>query len=88
MSDDDGASIVLNALAESWDEIEPSDLARDIAIRVLRVHSLRAAHALQLAAALIAAERNPGTLPFVSLDDRLLVAADREGFPVVRPTVA
>jgi hypothetical protein len=48
------------------------------------VHPLRAADSLQLAAAIIAAEREPTTLEFVSLDDRLGEAASREGFRVVR----
>jgi hypothetical protein len=48
--------------------------------RVLRVHALRAADALQLAAALLVSEGNPGSLEVVTLDDRLLDAARREGF--------
>ena len=51
----------------------------------LRVHPLRAADALQLAAAIVAAEDQPADLPFVTLDDRLALAAEREGFTVVRP---
>jgi uncharacterized protein len=47
------------------------------------VHPLRAADALQLAAAVVAAERDPPSLEFVSLDDRLLEAASREGFRTV-----
>jgi hypothetical protein len=46
----------------------------------LRVHPLRAADALQLAAAYIAAERRPSSLELVILDDRLAAAARREGF--------
>jgi hypothetical protein len=44
------------------------------------VHPLRAADALQLAAAYVAAERRPATLEFVTLDDRLRLAAMKEGF--------
>jgi len=51
-------------------------------MRLLRIHPLRAADALQLAAALTAAE-NPGALAFVSLDDRLSDAARREGFSIL-----
>jgi hypothetical protein len=54
-------------------------------MRLLRVHPLRAADALHLGAALVAAEDNPRTLPFVTLDDELALAAEREGFPVVGP---
>jgi uncharacterized protein len=75
----------LAALAAAWHEVEPVPLVRQTAIRLLRVHPLRAADALQLAAAIVAAEDAPGALPFVTLDDRLAAAADREGFRVVRP---
>ena len=51
--------------------------------RLLAAHTLRAAHAMQLAAALLACEDDPARLPFVTLDDRLADAATREGFTVV-----
>ena len=47
-----------------------------------RVDPLRAADALQLAAAIAAAHGDPSTLAFISGDDRLSAAADIEGFPV------
>jgi hypothetical protein len=50
---------------------------------MLRVHDLRAADALQLAAGVAAAEGRPATLAFVCLDERLAAAAEREGFGVV-----
>ena len=75
----------LPALAASWQEIQPTARVRQTAERLLRVHPLRAADALQLAAAVIAADGSPETLPFVTLDDRLARAAEREGFPVVEP---
>jgi hypothetical protein len=70
----------LDALAPSWMQIDPSDEIREAARRFLRVHPLRAADALQLAAAFVAAERRPSTLAFVTLDDRLREAAGKEGF--------
>jgi predicted nucleic acid-binding protein len=70
----------LDALAEGWSEVQPSEAARRCARRLLRVHSLRAADALQLAAAVVAAEGHPRSLEIVSLDDRLTEAARREGF--------
>lgn len=73
----------LTALAQSWRQVEPVDRVGQTAIRLLRVHPLRAADALQLAAALAAAEDQPQTLPFVTLDPRLARAAEREGFPIV-----
>lgn len=73
----------LNRLAASWHEVEPSDTLRETAVRFLRVHPLRAADALQLAAAFVAAERRPSSLELVTLDDRLATAARKEGFLVV-----
>jgi uncharacterized protein len=69
--------------ADGWHEIDPSDAIRDAAIRFLRVHPLRAADALQLAAAFVAAELRPASLTVVTLDDRFALAARKEGFPVV-----
>ena len=70
----------LDALAPSWMQIDPSDEIRESARRFLRVHPFRAADALQLAAALVAAERRPPTLTLVTCDDRLRDAAGKEGF--------
>ncbi len=74
-----GALTRLRALTDSWEEVLPSEPVRGLAQRLLRVHDLRASDSLQLAAALTAAEREPGTLEFVSLDERLNGAAEREG---------
>jgi len=49
----------LALLADSWIEIEPLEQVRRRAIRLLRLHPLRAADALQLAAALTAAGEDP-----------------------------
>jgi hypothetical protein len=59
---------------------------KSTADRLCRTHPLRAADALQLAAAIVMADGEPGALSFVTLDDRLGVAATREGFPVEDPT--
>jgi len=80
---DAGAALErLRDVAAAWQEIVPSDAVRSTAQRLLRVHPLRAADSLQLAAAIIAAEHEPGTLEFVSLNARLNEAASREGFRV------
>ena len=76
----------LNALRAGWHEVEPGEELREAAKRLLRVHDLRTADALQLAAAVYVAEGRPSTLEFVSLGDRLLAAARREGFPTTKPT--
>jgi uncharacterized protein len=84
-----GASSVASALQRladlevGWSEVQPSERLRAQASRILRVHPLRAGDALQLAAAVVGAELEPRTLTFVTLDDRLAAAAQREGFPVV-----
>lgn len=77
------ALATLDQLMASWVEIAPSDRLRDDALRIVRSHDLRAADALRLAAARAASEDQPRTLPFVTLDERLAVAARREGFPIL-----
>jgi uncharacterized protein len=73
----------LGQLKAAWHEVDPSDVVRETAARFLRVHTLRAADALQLAAAFAAAEGRPPSLKFVCLDDRLCMAARKEGFAVI-----
>jgi uncharacterized protein len=73
----------LEELRERWVEVEPAEPQRKAARRLLRTHPLRAGDALQLSAALVAAEADPVTLDLVTLDDRLAEAARREGFQVV-----
>ncbi len=62
------------------------EVVRRHAERVVEAHPLRAADALQIAAALVAAEEDPGSLPFVTLDRNLAEAAEREGFRVYLPS--
>lgn len=83
-----GASLALarlDAIRAAWAEVQPTSRVRATAVRLLRTHPLRGADALQLAAAIAAAEDHPQTLPFVTLDAHLAEAAEREGFPVLRP---
>ena len=47
------------------------------------MHPLRAADALQLAAAFVAAERGPSSLQVVTLDERLADAMRKEGFVLI-----
>ena len=82
------AFVRLKQLAAGWHEVEPSEILRETALRFLRVHPLRAADALQLAAAFIAAERRPASLQMVTLDERLADAARKEGFVLVDVTAA
>ncbi len=72
----------LRQLSSTWHVVDASDALREAAVRFVRVHPLRAADALQLAAAYLASERRPSSLEFVTLDERLAIAARKEGFPV------
>jgi predicted nucleic acid-binding protein len=68
------------ALAASWAEVEPLRRVRDRALRLLRVHPLRAADALQLAAALVACSEQTTAFEFLTANFRLQEAALAEGF--------
>ena len=84
ITDESPALERMDWIARGWREVEPAPEIRDEARRLLRVHDgLRAADALQLAAALAVAERRPSSLGFVCLDDRLRLAASREGLRVL-----
>ena len=72
----------LEHLRDAWDEVIPGEACRRASERMLRVHPLRAADSLQLAAALIASDHNPSQLDLVCLDDRLTESARKEGFRV------
>jgi hypothetical protein len=76
------ALLVLEALADGWQEVLPSAQVRTRAMRLVRVHPLRAADALQLAAALTVLEGTAPAGTMVCLDDRLTDAARREGLRV------
>jgi predicted nucleic acid-binding protein len=73
----------LEELLAGWNEVPPGERVREPASRLVRLHELRAADALQLAAAIVAAEDRRGMLDVVTLDDRLRLAACREGFRVL-----
>jgi len=76
----------LQRLVESWIEIDDTRTVRRRAQRLLDTHPLRAADAIQLAAALVLVSDQPDSFPFVTLDERLAEAAEREGFEVVGVT--
>ena len=80
-ADESRARELLNALKDSWYEVQPGDAVREQALRLLRLHPLRAADALQLAAAIEWAG-SPPVAGFVSFDERLNAAAQREGFAI------
>ena len=81
--DDVGSGIARRRLGEAareWTEVPALERVRDQAMRLLRLHPLRAADALQLAAAIVLSEHDPPTLPFVTVDQQLARAAELEGF--------
>lgn len=73
----------LETLAKAWAEILPSEALRQTAERILAVHPLKAADALQLAAALQWCQRQTADMDLVSFDARLREAAYKEGFTVL-----
>jgi len=76
------ATRLLNQLRASWDEIQPSEKVRSLAEGLPDDYSLRAADALQLAAALVWCRERPQRRPFVCFDERLVKAASAAGFTV------
>jgi predicted nucleic acid-binding protein len=76
------AKKVIVSLAAGWSEVLPSELVRRRAERLLATHALRAADALQLAAALVWAEEAPEALDVISFDQNLREGALKEGFTV------
>lgn len=77
------ASALLARLADASVEVQPLDALRARSLRLLAVHPLRAADALQLAAALAWCRERPDGRAFVCLDGRLREAAAAEGFEVL-----
>ena len=75
----------LDALVDRATEVTALEAVRERAERALAVHPLRAADAMQLAAALVLSRDRPRKRPFVVTDDRLASAARREGFDVIVP---
>lgn len=79
------AYLNLDTFAKSWQVVAPTPAIKASAVRALRVHALRAADALQLAAALSLTNTGSAAVDFVTLDRRLALAAEREGLRVVVP---
>ena len=74
---------MLNILAETWTEIQPADDIRLLASIISKDHHIKAADALQLAAALRWCEGDTSGAGFVCLDERLRRTASDEGFDVL-----
>lgn len=74
---------VLGLLATHWSEVLPGQLVREEAARLLLNHPLRAADAMQMAAAVVWADHRPCGQELICLDERLREAARREGFVIL-----
>jgi predicted nucleic acid-binding protein len=73
----------LAELAVAWHEVNLSAAVRKLALRLLRTHPLRAANALQLAAALAVENAGMLDLRFACADQKLSTAAAAEGLECV-----
>ncbi len=81
----DQAKIRLQRLKEQWTRVMPVEAVLRRAERLLWLHPLRSADALQLAAALCACQENTQAAAFHCADLRLLEAAGKEGFTLFKP---
>jgi hypothetical protein len=77
------ARTVIDHLRSRAFEVQPTDELRARALRILSVHELSAAGALELAAALIWCRERTQGAGFVSLQGALRLAAALEGFRVL-----
>jgi predicted nucleic acid-binding protein len=75
---------LLDQLRGTWDEIQPSPRVRSLAEQLPDQYGVRAADALQLAAALVWCGERPQRRPFICFDERLAKAATEAGFAVRR----
>ncbi len=76
----------LEQLTSAWVELSGIIEVRGHAERFLREHALRAADALQLAAAFVAVDGSPRNREFVVFDGNLAAAARATGFTVTLPS--
>ncbi len=77
------AELVLEEILARAHTVADVERVKETACRLLRTHALHAADAMQLGAALEWAEGRTRDLLFHTLDRRLALAAEREGFSVV-----
>lgn len=72
----------ITLLQERWSEVQPTHRVRELAIDLLGRYPLRAADALQLAAALIWCRENPHARLLFTNDKQMQAAAAQIGFSV------
>ncbi|HET6476377.1 MAG TPA: PIN domain-containing protein [Thermoleophilia bacterium] len=73
----------LTVALDAAEVVQPGEELSSVALRLLATHPLRAADALQLAAALVWSRGRPDGREFVCLDERLSTAALLEGFTLL-----
>ena len=78
----------LDTLASRWTEVDAVTPVREIAERLIRVHGLRAADSLQLAACIAVFAPHARGRQFVTADVLLARAGEAEGFNVVIPSAS
>lgn len=76
------ADLRAQQLADASRLVTDIEGVKALARRTLRLHALRAADAMQLAAALVWVAGRPQGRTFLTLDERLATSARREGFDV------
>lgn len=74
----------LTYLRDRWNEVQPTEEVRERAERLLPIQSLRAAAALQLAAALVWCRGRPQGRVLIGADRNLDEAAAAEGFTTIQ----
>jgi len=77
------AGLRLNRLRRGWRELQPGEPLRSQAEIFLGQHPLKAANALQLAAAWVWSSGAPQSSKFISADAQLLEVARQVGFQIV-----
>ncbi len=82
-SEADSATAALDRIRFNWREIVPGDDVRNMARDLLDRYPLKAADALQLAAALTWCDNRPSGRTFLCGDKRLAEAAQAVGFAVI-----
>lgn len=73
----------LRLILQAAEEVQPTETVRTLAQRLVAIYPIRAADALQLAAALSWAENQPIGWEVVCLDLRLRQVAAQEGFTIL-----
>lgn len=82
------ADRIYPVMERAWSKVEAVAITDDVlalARTLVRQHQLRTLDSLQLSCAMSARRDSGQAVLFVAADDRLLAAAEAEGFPVFNP---